>query len=262
MLCFAGCSYVPWHPFGTPLTSEKKAEEKVDKSERQLMFAAQEAVHKFNFAIDLAKAGNLRAIDVAEEQGRYAQAALDQALGTPKIGDDQKWHDLVARLVSENAEVREKAEKENVKSNSKIADLSADLESMRKKLTTAENKALEYAGEKEKIADHFLKICWVLGGLAFVWVLSQLLRVAANFVPALAPFSAIANGVVAPAMHYELQKAKRGLQQVGAAMGTVRAELGPELSKKVRDIFNAKLDEHHQDAVGDAADATVGSLSK
>lgn len=216
-LALGGCAWIPWHPFGTPLTAEKKAEAKVEVASADTLHAVQEAVHKFNYAMELVKLGNLLAVDVAGEQARIAEQQLDQVLGQPRIGDDAKWRDLIVRLASDNAKTRETAQRENAAVNERNASLSADLDGVKKKLEAKEKEAMQYAAEKEHTADLFLKLCWGVGIYLAFRLLGQLLAFLAHFNPAFAAPAAMVNAIDSPALLSLWHRAESKVAAVAAA---------------------------------------------
>lgn len=219
LLTLAGCAWIPWHPFGTPLTDEKKAEAKVEVASADTLHAVQEAVHKFNYAMEQVKLGNLLAIDVAAEQARMAEQMLDQVLGQPKVGDEAKWRALMLGLVSDNVKTREAAQRENVAVNERNAGLSSELDDVKKRLEAKEKEALRYAAEKEHTADLFLKLCWAVGLYLAFRFSGQVLALLAHFNPAFAGPAALWASIDSPALHSLLHRAET---KVAAAVGVVR----------------------------------------
>lgn len=207
----SGCAYTPWHPFGTPITSEKVAQERVVVAERAALGSAQELVHKFNYAIEQVRLGNVLAVDVASAQAREAEQLLDQALGAPLVGDEAKWRDLVIRLVSDNSKIRTDAQAEDAKNFSRLAKLSTALDERSRDLSAAEKRVTEYAAEKEKIADRYNKVLWVVGGLFLLYFLGQILAMLAHFNPAFEAASNTVNAIISPALHSIAAKAKRAV---------------------------------------------------
>jgi hypothetical protein len=207
-LFLSGC-FSPWHPFGTPVSRAEKAADKVEVASHNALVSSQEAVHKFNFALEAVRSGNLLALDVAQEHGRIAESLLDQVLGQPKVGEVQKWRDLVMRLVSENEKIRTAAEKENAKNFSKVSELSSLLEDRSKALEIANRKANEYAADLQAFKDKFYKVLWVIGGLVFLYFLGQILQFLANFNPAFETAANAVNAIVSPALHSAASKARK-----------------------------------------------------
>ncbi len=214
ILFLGGCSIFPWHPFGTPVTKAEKAAEKVELAAQQALTSAQEATHKFNYALREAKIGNPLALDVAIDQGRIAESLLDQVLGQPKVGDEQKWRDLVLRLVSENEKVRKGAQQENEKNLSDLSKLSKVLEERTQALDAANKKAIDYAAELQAFKDKFFKVLWIIGGLVFLYFLGQILQLLANFNPAFETAANAVNAVVSPALHSAASKARKSAARI------------------------------------------------
>lgn len=205
-LSLGGCAYVPWHPFGTPLTAEKKAAQRVEHAESLAGSALVESVHKTNLAIDAAIAGKPNALDVAREHGRTAETLADQLYGSPTVIDEAKWRDLVSRQTALDEKVRALANVESAKRTQQIARLSGDLDDKTKALEASEQKALRFAAEKAAIADRFLKVCWLVGAIVGVFILARVLAFAAQFYPGLAGTSQIVNRTVAKVLHPSVRK--------------------------------------------------------
>lgn len=200
-LLLAGCSYIPWHPFGSPLTAEKKAEQRVELAKSKAGDALVEEVHKTKDAVDLAVAGNARALTVAQEHARVAVTLANQVHGAPTVIDERKWQDLVARQAALDEKVREIAATENARRLNQIDRLSSDLDRKSSDLDSARAEALQYAKEKEAIADRFLKVCWAVGAVVALLVIARILAFVAQFYPGLAPASEIVNGALSKVLH-------------------------------------------------------------
>ena len=92
-----------------------------------------------------------------------------------------------------------------------IAQLSQDLDAKDQDLDRANKKVLEYAKEKEAIADRFLKLCWAVGILVGLYFLGQVLQFLANFNPAFQNAANLVNTFVSPVLHSGFHKARQAL---------------------------------------------------
>jgi hypothetical protein len=245
-LLSGGCSIWPsnWRIGGTPLEREERKEKKETGARSDVLDGAQEAVHKAAMALE--EAAPSRPVVVATDFVAEAQALLDQAQGAPKAGDVARWQSLVNRLLSENASVRQAAEKEREKDREHIADLAEKLADATAEKVKAQQQVKEYARENERLADWVKRAIWIGIGLAVLWVGSQVLSLAARFNPALAPFAALANSVAAPAVQFVANRAQEGLRRVGRGMDAIRATLGDKAEDFIRANFDSNTDDDHQ----------------
>lgn len=200
-MSFSGCAYLPWHPFGTPLSAEKRAEQRVVEAKARAGDALVEEVHKTKFAIDAAVSGAPESLNVAQQHARTAVTLVDQIHGSPTVIDETKWQDLIARQTSFDERVRRLANQESARRVTQLAKTSSDLEDKTSALASANRRASEYAAEKEAIADRFLKVCWIVGAIVSVFLAARLLGFLAQFFPALAPASQVIGSVVSKVLH-------------------------------------------------------------
>lgn len=257
----AGCNWIPSGAriFGTPLTRVESKEAKEDTARNAVLRGAQEAVHKAGDA--LASAGDDRPAVVARDFVSEAQALLDQSLGTPPAGTVAEWRNLVNRLLSENAEIRQAAERERRDDAERISEIATKLADATAARAAAEAKVREYAAENERIADMLRKMVWFVGAIAGLWLLGQVLAIAGRFNPALAGVSAVVNTVAAPGVQFIASRAQTGLQRVGEGMALIRRKL-PEAAEKVAELMNQRADDDHQTIIGNAASAAGGGPPK
>jgi len=211
LLC--GCSLIPWRPFGSPLTREAKAEQNVLKAKESAGDGLVEEVSKTSFAIELAAQGNPNALAVAQQHVRVAKNLAYQVFGSPTIVNEEGWKSLIDRQSSLDVKIREEANKENDKRLKELAKLSTDLEKKDGELKKAQDKVVEYAKEKEAIADKFLKLCWIVGILFTLYFLGQILQFLAHFNPAFESAANVVNSIVSPALHSAASKARKALNQ-------------------------------------------------
>jgi hypothetical protein len=95
-------------------------------------------------------------------------------------------------------------------------------------------------------------IYWILGGLAGLWVLGNVLAMAARANPGLNAVSHVVNGVVNPALAVAHARAVDGLHRVGQGMRVIRAKL-PEVAEQVETILDKETDREHQTIIHEAA---------
>jgi len=212
----AGCQWIPWRPFGSPITREQTAQENVLKAKESAGDGLVEEVSKTAFAVDSAIAGNPNALSVAQQHARVAKNIAVQIFGSPTVVNEEGWKNLIDRQTSLDDKIRAAANQENSKRISQLAKLSDDLAEKDHKLELAEKKVLEYAREKEAIADKFLKLCWIAGGLLFLYFLGQILQFLAHFNPAFESAANVVNSIVSPALHSAASKARKALNKATA----------------------------------------------
>ena len=253
----SGCAWVPsaLRIGGTPIERVEKREDKEDAARGKLLRASQEAAHKAADA--LAVAPDSRPVVVARDFACEATASLDQALGAPAAGEAGKWQDLVRRLVSEDAAIRATAEKERNADRAEIARLGERLAEASAATVRAEEKALKYAAEVDRIADMLRKVVWIAGGVAALWVLSQVLSIAGRLNPAFAGVAAMVNTVAAPAVQFAFNRAKKGLQKVGSALAEAD-KAKDAAADKIRAYLDVHTDADHQAVIAEACAASGG----
>ena len=142
-----GCQWVPWHPFGSPITREQTAQQNVVKAKESAGNGLVEEVSKAAFAVDAAIAGNANALTVAQQHVRVAKNLATQIFGAPTVVNEEGWKGLIDRQTSLDVKIRDAANQENSKRISQLAKLSDDLAAKDAKLEAAEKKVLEYAKE-------------------------------------------------------------------------------------------------------------------
>lgn len=250
-----GCARLPsvLQLGGTPLDKNQKAETRLATVERQQVQGAQAEVHQA--ALALAHAHPTRPVEVARDFVASAQARLDQALGAPTAADETRWRELVAGLLSENAALRAAAEEQRAADASAAALLSQKLAAATAAAERANARALDYAQQRESLADFAAKLklgFYVLVGLL---VLGTGLSIAARFVPALGLASRVVNGVVAPGIAYAAHRAETGLQRIGEGMAKLRTTVGAGAEALIEQCFDGPADADHKTLV--AAGATA-----
>jgi hypothetical protein len=212
-------------------------------NERAMVRSAQ--VEQVKTIEALANADESRPVAVARRTASNAHALLAQANGPVPVGDDTAARELVAGLLSEEVAKREGAERSQAKAEAKAADLADENTQLRATLEDRTAKLEEGYVRERKLANtvrNFWFCAVVLGGL---FVLGQVLSIAARFNPAFAGVSAVANGVLNPAMAYAYKRAHDGLERVGNAVQTVRRQ-APELAERMVQFMDDSLDDDHK----------------
>lgn len=253
----SGCVYLPsgWSPFKNPLEKKEQAAAKVESARTDLEKAAQVSAHKANFAA--AKLPPSTATDVTQYYTGETVALLDQAEGPLLTKELSEARSLIEKLTSENAKIREEGELQRVKDSANNAELSKRLADMEGKLVAADARADKYAAENLALADKVRKLFWISAGMAALWALAQLLTIAARFTPALAPIAGLTNAVAAPAVAYAYNRAKTGLERVGAGIAEARKAM-PEMTERVVAFVNTLTDRDHQAVIAQAATQAGG----
>lgn len=241
VVALSACTWIPsaLRIGGTPMAKLEKAEAKQAAAAVVAVAAAQSSVHQAGLA--LGTAGDSRPVQVARDFVNEAQALLDQSQGAPTANEIAKWEKLVAGLVSENEAVRAAAEREREANRRDVAKISARLSTAAAQSDEWRVKAMTYAADADQKADLVRKLVFWCGLVVGLWLLAQLLRVGAFFVPALAPAATLLGSVAAPAVQFAASRAQQGLQLVGTAIGTIRKE-APALAEKVTGYFDDKVE--------------------
>ena len=120
VLALSGCatgsnSNVRWWSPGTwfsgaPAVAVDRAEAKEDKARHEVLKSAQRNAHETQVA--LASAPQSRPVEVATETNSATVALLDQAVGPLSAEDAARLRKTISGLLSENAEIRARAEAE------------------------------------------------------------------------------------------------------------------------------------------------------
>ena len=252
--CVAATSAKVWW---NPLTwgkdraaSVERVAAKQDANDTALVKQAQVENAKTIEALKEAPAS--RPVEVASRTAENAQTLLDRAVGSITVQDLTDLRQTVANLLSENAGLRATGEKQQAKAEATAARLTAENEDL--KAQQAESvKKLQAGYERERQLANTVRNFWFIGGgLALLWILGNLLSVAARFNPGLAGVSRVVNGVAAPALAFAEARAADGLQKVGHALARAR-EAMPEAAEKLVTILDTETDRDHQRAIGAAA---------
>jgi hypothetical protein len=232
------------------------AQAKADAAQAKATHAAHVEIAKADVALAAAPAS--RPVEVARRTTANALGILDQI--RPLTAEEAaSVRQLVADLLSDKAETVAQAERQQRAAETELARAGRDLDAARQKLEAREaalvaaNANLRAAYDRENALANQVRTFWfVLGGLALLLVGSQLLAVAARFVPALAPIATAANLVTAPALAFAESRARTGLQKVGYAMARARTAL-PEAADRLTEIFDQEADDDHKRVIGAAA---------
>jgi hypothetical protein len=251
-----------WASRGAPAAADRAAA-RVDTARTAEQVAADAAVqsaHKEFAKTDLALAAapDSRPVALARRTTANGLGLLDQVRPLT-AAESAEIRQLVADLLSENAATVAAAEARQRTAEERLAAAGRDLEAARAKLEQREaeltkaNGNLREAYDRENALANKVRNFWfIIGGLVVLWILGNVLSVAARFHPGLAGVSRIVNGVTAPAFAFAEARAADGLQRVGHALAKVKAAM-PEAADKLVTIFDNETDRDHQRAIGAAA---------
>lgn len=254
----AGCAstsgvHVWWNPttWGRDrAATAAKIEAKQDANEAALVKQAQVENAKTIEALRAAPAS--RPVEVATRMAENAQALLDKAAGSITVKDLTELRVIVSNLLSENVALRATGEKQQVKAEATAAKLTEENESLKADKAESDKQLAAGYERERKLANTVRNFWFVVIGLVGLFILGNLLSIAARFVPALAMAAKVVNGVTAPLQAFALHRAEVGMQKVGHALATARDEL-PEMADKLTTIFDTHTDADHQRAIGAAA---------
>lgn len=251
-----------WASRAAPAAADRAAA-KVDTARAAEDKAADEAVHAAHLeftktGLALAGAPESRPVALARRTTANGLGLLDQVRPLTAT-ESAEVRQLVADLLSENAQTVAAAEAKQRTAEEKLAAAGKELEEARAKLERREaelskaNGQLREAYDRENALANKVRNFWfIIGGLCLLWVLGNVLSVAARFNPGLAGVSRIVNGITAPAFAFAEARAADGLQRVGQALAKVRQAM-PEVAEKIVPIFDNETDRDHQRAIGAAA---------
>jgi hypothetical protein len=241
-----------WRIGGSPLDRNERAEKKLAATQGAAIAQAQAAVHKAETALQSAPADN-RPVAVARDFIGEASALLDQSVGAPTAADVFAWRALVAGLLSDNAAVRAQAERQRTADAATTADLAHRLTAATLTAERANARALDYARDREALADFAGKLKLGFFALIALFVLGTLLSLAARFFPAFGLASKVINGVVAPGITFAAHRAQVGLQRVGQGMANLRKLAGAGAEALIEKSFDGVTDADHQAIISTAA---------
>lgn len=271
VLSLSGCVGAPggvwWNPTtwasrAAPAAADRAAA-KVDSArsaEGQAADAAVQAAHIEFVKTDLALAAapDSRPVSLARRTTTNGLGLLDQVRPLT-AAQSAEARQLVADLLSDNTQTVAAAAAKQRTAEEKLVALGRDLEEARAKLEKREadlakaNGQLREAYDRENALANKVRNFWfVVGGLALLWVLGNVLSVAARFHPGLSGMSRLVNGVAAPAFAFAEARAADGLQKVGHALARVRNAV-PAAAERVVEIFDQETDADHQRVIGAAA---------
>lgn len=225
--CTSGGSGVRWWAPSTyfshaPADRVDKTEAKEDKAREAVIKAAQRTAHETGIALAAAPAS--RPVAVATDTNASTVALLDQAAGPLSAGDVAKLRATITGLLSENAEIRAKAEAQRAKEERTIASLSADLAKAETASETAK-ESLRKAFERENALANELR-----AQKAAIWILGAFLVILAG----LYIYARIALGGIPSA--------------IGLAMSDLKAK-HPDVAKLVSPIYAKYLNRNEQEII-------------
>ena len=193
LLLFSGCATGTGGHWWAPSTWGKhKPADNVDnaikvedKAREAVLKAAQKSAHETSFA--LSAAPHSRPVSVATSFNADTVSLLDQATGALAAPDLSRLRETVAGLLSENAELRSKAEASQRAEQSNIAAVAGKLAEAQVKTEDAEKK-LRGAFDRENALANELRsqraFLWILGALALLAVIGAVyLRMALGGIP-------------------------------------------------------------------------------
>jgi hypothetical protein len=251
-VAMAGCVYLPsgWTPLKNPLEKKEQAQDRVEAARTDLEKAAQVAALKADFAA--AKLPPSLASDVTRYYTGETSSLLTQAEGPLLAKEIAGARELIEKLTSEDVTLRAEGLKQREKEAATNAELSERLADMQGKLDAAAARADRFAAQNLQLADRARKLFWIAAGLAGLWVLSQVLTIAARVTPAIAPIASVANAVAAPAIAYAYSRAKSGLERVGTGLAEARQKM-PEITEQIVSLIDSHTDKDHQTLIASAA---------
>lgn len=154
---------------GSSAVAADKATTKEEAARHEVVKAAQRTAHQTQLA--LAEAPPSRPVAAATDFNASTVALLDQAEGPLTAGESAKLRATVAGLLSENAEIRAKAERQVAAERETIAGLSARL-AKAEIASEAAGKALRAAFDRENALANELRnqraLFWIAAGVALL----------------------------------------------------------------------------------------------
>lgn len=230
--CATGSGVRLWAP--ATWFSHKPADA-VDSARKDQTNAEQEAIkaaqrYSHQTAEALAAAPDSRPVAVAKKSNNASLRLLDQVAGPLTTKEEAQIGDLVAGLLSENAEIRAKAEREQEKQTKKLDEISGELSSAQAAVAKAEGKLREAFERENALANElrsqralFWIACVVAVLLAAGWLYAKV----------------VYGGLPAAA---------------GLFMRDIRQKLPPEVATNAEAIFDRYLSRREQSLVARYAD--------
>lgn len=251
----AGCTIWPsnWRIGGSPLDKNERAQAKLTAAQEKAVLGAQAAVHKAEMSLVAAPVDN-RPVNVARDFVAEARLLLDQAKGAPTYAQEMEWRELVAGLLSENSAVRAAAEKQRASDVATTSDLAHRLANATAAAERANTRALDYAHERDGLADFAGKLKLGFFALIGLLILGSVLSLAARFMPALGLASKVVNGIVTPGITFAAHRAQLGLSKVGQGMARLR-QLTTSGEDLIERAFDGVTDADHQAVIAAGAKA-------
>jgi len=234
VLLLSGCAsgtgakwYAPATWFShAPADKVDRAQDKEEVARHAVVKAAQRSAH--STAAALAAAPTSRPVAVASDSAASTIALLDQAAGPMQAEDLARLRATVAGLLSDNAELRAKAEAQRAADARNIGEVSAALAKAEAASEAAASK-LRIAFERENALANELRgqraLLWIAGGVA--------LLLAAGWL-----YARFALGGIPGA--------------VGAGLARLRAA-DPKAGEIATGIFDQLLNRHEQERIARAA---------
>ena len=232
-LLLTGCagSGAKWYAPATwwshaPADKVDKALSKEESARHAVVKAAQRSAH--STAIALASAPDSRPVEVATSSNNEAVALLDQAAGPLEAKEVAALRTTIGGLLSENAEIRAKAEAQRARDAKGIAEVSAALAKAEAASQEAAAK-LRIAFERENQLANELRsqraLFWIACGIALLLALAWLyVRFALGGIP----------------------------NAIGRGLADLRAR-NPQAGQLATEIFDQLLNRHEQARIAKAA---------
>lgn len=238
-----------WNPLtwgANPVARVEARQEALAGNQAELVKAAQVETHKTAAALEIVPES--QATEVARRTTRNAEALLASAAGPLDIAEAQRAREIARGLAQGLIE----AERDQARAEATAAKVSAENASLKAELTQAQDKLQAGYARERALANRMRNIYWIAGGLAALWLLGNVLAVAARANPALNGVSHLVNGVVNPALSVAHARAVDGLHRVGRGMRAIRTKL-PQVAEQVEVILDMETDQEHQQLIAEAA---------
>ena len=271
VLALAGCSSVgvtgkaerswlkPWTWRGDKATEAARLATRVTGAEADVLRAAQRSHETTVNALREAPV-DVPSVALASRTAGQTHDLMTHALGPLPLADTQASEALVADALSGDPERVERAEAALAKSDRHNMALTAELSRWRDHAALQQNELQAAYLRERATADRWHTVMWIAGGLVVLWLLSQVLSIAARVNPAFAGAAALANGIITPVGAYAYKRAQDGLAKVGQAMQEAREKV-PEIAERMEALLDNKLDADHKAVARRAAMPAGGTTS-
>lgn len=241
-----GSRLLPWNWFAPDhATQLQHQQETTQEIEDEVAKRVQIEVEKVVLALKAARQDD-RGVQVAQRAAENAQQLLTRANGQVSAEDLAKLKETVQNLLSENADLRARGERQQAAAEAINLTLSGSLDESRTRESTLTEKLQEsdkrYQAEAEKSRRLLFWVCIGIGS----WLLLQLLSGASRFFPTLAPVARVAGLVSAPVVQAAYEKLAAGVSRTirtGEQLAATGATIG------LRQTLDNNTDEAEQAAI-------------